>query len=148
MGPLGEAGGHHSVTALDRHLKLNMIAFDWVGKRDLLVQPAFHMVSHRSSSSRLSDSNGSLNIGGGMGIQSPFSRLEGLRSMSKSFGRVLKIGVIQYLAVLSVDKPKTSGSLKLDCFLYGKKWRLELSCSFFVRCVPEQLRLLTMLSVP
>jgi hypothetical protein len=63
MGPLGEVGGHHSVTALDKHLKLNMIAFDWVGKRDLPVQPAFHIISHRSSSSGLSDSNGSLNIG-------------------------------------------------------------------------------------
>jgi hypothetical protein len=64
MGHLGEAGGHHSVTAPDKHLKLNMIAFYWVGKRDLLVQPAFHIVSHRSSSSGLSDSNGSLNIVG------------------------------------------------------------------------------------
>ena len=48
MVPLGEAGGHHSVTALDKHLKLNMIAFDWAGKRDLPVQPAFHIVSQPS----------------------------------------------------------------------------------------------------
>jgi hypothetical protein len=147
MGPLGEAGGHHSVTALDRHLKLNMIAFYWVGKRDLLVQPAFHIVSHRSSSSGLSDSNGSLNIGGDGDPRSPFLRFTGLCSTSKNFGGVLKIGVVQYLAVLSVDKPKNFGSLRLGCFLYGK-WRLGLSCSFFVRCVTEQLRLLTMLSVP
>src|SRR5947209_14194691 len=68
MGPLGEAGGHHSVTGLDKHQKLNMTAFDWVGKRDLPIQPAFHIVSHRSSHSGLSDSSGSLNIGWEMEI--------------------------------------------------------------------------------
>lgn len=47
-GPLGEAGEHHSVTALGKHLKSNVIALDWLGKRDLPVQSAFHVLSQPS----------------------------------------------------------------------------------------------------
>jgi hypothetical protein len=47
-GPPGEAGEYHSATALGKHLKSNMIALDWVGKRDLPAQSAFHVLSQPS----------------------------------------------------------------------------------------------------
>jgi hypothetical protein len=86
MVPLGEAGGHHSVTALDKHLKLNMIAFDWAEKRDLPVQPAFHIASQPSVILfRVIRFKWFIKHRRGNGDpRGPFSRFEGLRSISKT----------------------------------------------------------------
>jgi hypothetical protein len=87
-GPLGEAGEYHSVTALGKHLKLNVIALDWVGKRNLPVQSAFHVLSQPSVVLFLGYQIQTvhLNITGNGDPRSPFSRLEDLRSIFKGFG--------------------------------------------------------------